>query len=92
MKLRWFAVKCVKTVSISISVIAAATYFLRLQIIILMRGKRSMNSSQVSFLPNIITNIADAFETYSSDKPTSRGKKTSQRLDLNIIIRDRIFM
>ena len=48
--------------------IALATYFLRLQIIILMRGKRSIN--QEINLPKIVTDLADTYETYTSDFST----------------------
>ena len=50
--------------------IALATYFLRLQIIILMRGKRSIkqeNSNNLTQIVKIVTDLADAYENYTSD-------------------------
>ena len=43
--------------------IALATYFLRLQIIILMRGKRSLHPTEVS-ISKVLQNLAKSWDEY----------------------------
>ena len=49
--------------SVTFTGIALATYFLRLQIIILMRGKRSLHPTEVS-ISKVLQNLARSWDEY----------------------------